>query len=91
MLSWKDLKPGIVVTDPGSASSYKTGDWRSNKPIRDSSKCIKCGLCYLYCPDGAVELNENGNYETNYFYCKGCGICAKECSRNVITMIEEEE
>ncbi|MDY6865292.1 MAG: 4Fe-4S binding protein [Halobacteriota archaeon] len=91
MLGWKDLKPGIVVTDPGSASSYKTGDWRSSKPIRDSSKCIKCGLCYLYCPDGAVELNENGNYETNYYYCKGCGICAKECSRNVITMIVEEE
>ncbi|MEK7353418.1 MAG: 4Fe-4S binding protein [Chloroflexota bacterium] len=29
-------------------------------------------------------------YDPNLFYCKGCGICAKECPKDVITMIEEE-
>ncbi len=91
MLSWKDLELGSIVTEPGNASAYKTGDWRSNKPIRDQSKCIKCGLCYIYCPDAAVELSKAGNYETNYFYCKGCGICANECPRGALTMIVEEE
>ena len=29
-------------------------------------------------------------FEANLFYCKGCGICAEECPRDVITMVEEE-
>ena len=27
--------------------------------------------------------------QINYDYCKGCGICAKECSADAITMTEE--
>jgi pyruvate ferredoxin oxidoreductase delta subunit len=34
---------------------------------------------------------EDGYYETDLFYCKGCGICAKVCAREAIAMIEEEE
>ena len=91
LLTWKDLNPGSIVTEPGNASQYKTGDWRSQRPIFDSHKCIKCGLCSIFCPEGCVEQNAEGYVEANLFYCKGCGICARECWTQAITMIEEEE
>ena len=39
-LTWKDLEIGCIVTEPGNASHYRTGDWRSQKPIYDFSRCI---------------------------------------------------
>ena len=90
-LTWKDIEIGSTVTDAGSASRYKTGDWRSQKPIFDLEKCIKCGLCYIYCPEGCINQNAEGDFEADMYYCKGCGICARECPKDVITMVEEEE
>ncbi|MBC8520989.1 MAG: 4Fe-4S binding protein, partial [Methanomicrobia archaeon] len=29
--------------------------------------------------------------ESDLYYCKGCGICAHECPRGVIKMVEEVE
>jgi len=90
-ITWKDLNIGSIVTEPGNASQYQTGDWRSQRPILDNSKCIKCGICYIFCPEGCVEQNPDGYFEANLFYCKGCGICARECWTRAITMIEEVE
>ena len=90
-LTWKNLELATIVTEPGSASQYETGDWRTEKPIIDLDKCNKDSLCYIYCPDAAIEMNEEGYPEVNLFYCKGCGICAMECPKKAITMIEEEE
>ncbi len=90
-ITWKDLEIGLIVTEPGSASQYKTGDWRSQSPIIDKDKCNKCTLCYIFCPEGCIERDADGYFEANLFYCKGCGICATECQRKAITMVEEEE
>ena len=90
-LTWKDLEIGFIVTEPGNASQYKTGDWRSQRPILDKEKCNKCTLCYIFCPEGCIERNAEGYFEANLFYCKGCGICAEECRRKAITMVEEVE
>jgi pyruvate ferredoxin oxidoreductase delta subunit len=90
-LTWRDLEIGAIVTEPGSAAQYKTGDWRSQKPIYDFTKCIKCALCQIYCPEGCIHQNDEGNFEADMFYCKGCGICARECPTLVITMVEEKE
>ena len=85
-LTWKDLEVGCVVSDPGNASQYKTGDWRSMRPVVDKSKCIRCGVCYIFCPDMAIEKTDEGYFEASLYYCKGCGICAQECPRYIITM-----
>ena len=90
-LTWKDLEIGSIVTEPGSASKYKTGDWRSQRPTFKFEKCTKCGLCYVFCPEACIYQNEEGYFEADLYYCKGCGICVKECPKEVITMIEEKE
>jgi len=89
--TWKDLKIGAMAPEPGNAREYKTGDWRSQKPTYDFKKCIKCGICYIFCPEGCIGQNAEGYFEADLFYCKGCGICSRECPTGVITMVEEEE
>jgi len=90
-LTWKDLEIGCAVSSPGNASQYKTGDWRSLRPIVEFEKCIQCGVCYIFCPDMAIMKNEDGYFEANLYYCKGCGICAQECFTGCISMVAEEE
>jgi len=31
--------------------------------------------------------SDKGFYEQNYYYCKGCGICANECPPKTIEMV----
>jgi pyruvate ferredoxin oxidoreductase delta subunit len=90
-LTWRDLEIGYAVTEPGSASEYRSGDWRSRKPVWDFAKCIKCGLCYTYCPDAAIYQRDDGYFEANLYYCKGCSICTQECPTTAIHMVEEGE
>jgi len=87
---WKSLPMGAVLLEPGSSLKYKTGDWRAFKPIVDEQKCVNCLLCWIYCPDSAIVRKEKW-IEVNYDYCKGCGICAKECPKEAIKMVEEQK
>jgi len=90
-LTWKDLEIGSIITEPGNASQYQTGGWRTQRRIYDTNRCIKCGICYIFCPEGCIEQTAEGYFDANLFYCKGCGICARECWPQAITMVEEEE
>ena len=90
-LTWKDLEIGLIATEPESARQYQTGTWRSQRPTYDFNKCIKCGICSIFCPEGCISQNAEGYFEADLYYCKGCGICAVECPTKVITMVEEEE
>jgi 2-oxoacid:acceptor oxidoreductase delta subunit (pyruvate/2-ketoisovalerate family) len=66
----------------------KTGSWRVFRPLFEKEKCIKCMLCWKFCPEGVIELKEDYP-EIDYDYCKGCGICANECPKGAIEMVEE--
>ena len=87
---WRDLELACVISSPGNAAEYRTGDWRSQRPVWDNDRCIKCGICYIFCPDMAVREREDGYFEADLNYCKGCGICARECWTGAIHMEEEE-
>jgi pyruvate ferredoxin oxidoreductase delta subunit len=71
-----------------SATEYKTGDWRSKKPVRDKEKCTRCLICWIFCPDAAITWDgKDINFDLDF--CKGCGICAAECPVDCIEMEEE--
>jgi NADPH-dependent glutamate synthase beta subunit-like oxidoreductase len=50
--------------------------------------CINCDNCVVYCPDMAVKAVGRG-YTVLTDYCKGCGVCVKECPTGSMTMQEE--
>ena len=89
-LTWRDMPVGCIVSKPGNAAVYKTGDWRSQRAVTDKERCIKCGICFLYCPEGCVSQHSEGYFEADLYYCKGCGICARECWTQAIEMVPEE-
>jgi 2-oxoacid:acceptor oxidoreductase delta subunit (pyruvate/2-ketoisovalerate family) len=80
----KDMPPMSV--SHGTMLVNKTGSWRSFRPIVNKDKCVKCMLCFTYCPDVAISEK----IEIDYDYCKGCGICAHECPTYAIEMVEED-
>ncbi len=87
----KDLPMGFTAR-PGSTKNFKTGDWRSARPVLDREKCVYCGFCYIYCPDGVYQdMGEAEKYyKADLDYCKGCGVCAQECPKKCIQMVVEE-
>lgn len=87
---WTELAIGTAITVPGSARCNRTGDWRSVRPIWDHAKCIRCGVCVVYCPEGCIVWNAQGFPEADLEYCKGCGICGRECWTTCIKQVEEE-
>lgn len=66
-----------------------TGLWRVFKPEIDHNRCIKCGICEIYCPDYAIYKGGEHFVEVDYNYCKGCGVCANECPAKCINMVRE--
>jgi 2-oxoacid:acceptor oxidoreductase delta subunit (pyruvate/2-ketoisovalerate family) len=88
--AWNELRTGGVVV-PDEESRPQTGGWRTGvKPEADLSKCVNCLLCWLYCPDSAVELDRTTFTGFDLTYCKGCEICAEICPVDAVTMVPEE-
>jgi NADPH-dependent glutamate synthase beta subunit-like oxidoreductase/Pyruvate/2-oxoacid:ferredoxin oxidoreductase delta subunit len=62
--------------------------------LAEAERCFSCGTCVLcdncvhYCPDLAVKREADG-YVVLADYCKGCGICVKECPTGSMKMVEE--
>lgn len=87
--NYKDLIIGDRVIKPGCSEEFLTGDWRSNVPVVDTSICIDCLTCWIYCPDDCIIVKDDKIQGIKTSHCKGCGICAKVCPKKAITMVEE--
>ena len=62
---------------------------RSFRPVVDLERCIKCGNCQTFCPEGTVILKGGEIVVYDYRFCKGCGVCANECPVDAIKMERE--
>jgi pyruvate ferredoxin oxidoreductase delta subunit len=96
-------RPKIVkFEEPKSLREYPTGasftsghlvennaSWRTNKPVINETKCVNCFLCFLLCPEGAIDKSET-KVQIDYDFCKGCGICMNHCKLEAIIMVKEE-
>ncbi len=88
---WKNIPEGGLIKEAGSAEKYHTAGWRTFKPQRDKDKCIDCLMCWIYCPDCAIEVEDGKIKKIDYEHCKGCGICAKVCPVKCIDMVEDKK
>jgi pyruvate ferredoxin oxidoreductase delta subunit len=90
---WNELVPGAVILEAGSAEQFKTGSWRTFRPVWIEENCIQCLYCWLFCPDMAVKVKDGKMVGFDYDFCKGCGVCALECpgkKGNKAIVMEEE-
>jgi pyruvate ferredoxin oxidoreductase delta subunit len=88
---WKEIPIGGLIIDAGNSQAYQTGGWRAFRPVVDMEACTSCLLCWIYCPDVSIEVEEGEFKGIDYGHCKGCGICAEVCPVNCISMLEESE
>ncbi|SET17625.1 pyruvate ferredoxin oxidoreductase delta subunit [Natronincola peptidivorans] len=88
-IKWKDICPGGTVAYPGSADLFKTGDWRSMKPVFKAGECKQCLLCVPVCPDSSIPVKDKKRLDFDFDHCKGCGVCVKVCPFNAIDFIKE--
>ncbi len=102
---WQELPIGGVITEGGNAADYETGTWRTSRPIWKKEHCIHCLTCWVFCPEEAMVLTDGKTAkgkdrkeicDINYYHCKGCGLCVKEClvnkqGKNVALEFVQEE
>jgi 2-oxoacid:acceptor oxidoreductase delta subunit (pyruvate/2-ketoisovalerate family) len=73
-----------------------TGGLDESTALFEARRCMSCGNCfgcdncYGVCPDNAVLKLGDGQYQIDYDYCKGCGLCAAECPCGAIEMRPEQ-
>jgi len=84
--SAKDIPLNAMSVD--SMLYNKTGTWRNARPVIDYDKCINCMICWKFCPDMSIHI-EDERPVIDYVYCKGCGICVEECPKKCIVLEEE--
>jgi Pyruvate/2-oxoacid:ferredoxin oxidoreductase delta subunit len=63
--------------------------------LAEAARCFSCGSCTAcdncisVCPDLAVSRAPGGGYLVSLDYCKGCGLCVRECPTGSMRMEEE--
>lgn len=88
MAEYKTTATSAIIS-AGTAKSYETGSWRSQRPVLDKEQCVNCMTCWVFCPDNSIVVENGEVLGFKLTHCKGCGICAQDCPKKAITMVPE--
>jgi pyruvate ferredoxin oxidoreductase gamma subunit len=80
------IEPAFPISVLDSLGNH-TGSWSDEQPVL-TGECTACGLCALFCPEGAIARSD-GSMAIDYLYCKGCGICEIVCPVHDAIRMEE--
>jgi pyruvate ferredoxin oxidoreductase gamma subunit len=81
-----------LILAAATSERVKTGLWRTMRPVIDRDKCNRCWwVCSTLCPDGTISVDEEGYPRIDYEHCKGCLICAAQCTSHAIFAVPEHE
>ena len=87
--TWDELPAAGVVTRDESLRP-RTGNYRTGlRPEVELAKCVDCLLCWLYCPDSAIVIEDTHFTGFDLEVCKGCEICSEVCPTGAIEMVAE--
>jgi len=104
VLNWWEFAPGGAIIHTGNAYEKKTGTWRTERPIFTDAlraetlkkggrvkepACTNCQLCYQFCPDFAIKIEDGKVSGIDYEHCKGCLICYNVCKFSAIGKMPE--
>lgn len=53
-----EIEEGGIIDKAKSSKNFKTGSWRTFKPVIDESKCIHCMHCVLNCPENCINITK---------------------------------
>lgn len=70
----------------------KTGLWRTERPAIDYERCNRCWwICSTFCPEGAIQVDDERRPVIDYKHCKGCMVCLAQCPTHAIETRHEHE
>jgi pyruvate ferredoxin oxidoreductase gamma subunit len=75
-----------------TSMEVRTGLWRTLRPVIDYQLCKHCWwVCSTFCPDGAIDVDDEGRPHIDYDHCKGCMVCVAQCPPHAIAAVPEQE
>jgi NADPH-dependent glutamate synthase beta subunit-like oxidoreductase/Pyruvate/2-oxoacid:ferredoxin oxidoreductase delta subunit len=86
----RDAADRLLVSDAEVQLALTPAEVRA-----EAARCFSCGTCtscdncFQLCPDLAIEHVPGGGYRVLADYCKGCGICVRECPTGSMLLNEE--
>jgi len=93
----RDAMPQVAMEQRMKSFDEINLGFTEEQAMHAAERCFHCGVCtmcdncYMFCPDVSISHKTDGGYgyDINFDYCKGCGICVKECPRAAMEMEEE--
>jgi NADPH-dependent glutamate synthase beta subunit-like oxidoreductase len=97
----RSVQPQLEIARRRSTFDEVIEGLDDSNALYEARRCLSCGTCfscdncYGVCPDNAVlklgdAADPRDNYEIDYDFCKGCGMCVAECPSGAIQMVPEE-